>query len=49
MDNGTDFRVCMAEIQWILGYAWLELANVPEKLSITNFCVCDDGLASRDG
>jgi hypothetical protein len=39
----------MAEIRWILGFARLELASVSEKLSITNFCFCDEGLASRDG
>ena len=48
-DNGTDFRVRTAGIQQILGFAWLELASVPEKLSVTNFCFCDDGLASQDG
>ncbi len=47
-DNGTDFRVRTAGIQQILGFPWLELASVPEKLSVTNFCFCDDGLTSRD-
>ncbi len=47
-DNGTDFRVRTAGIQRILGFAQLELASVPEKLSVTNFCFCDDGLASGD-
>jgi hypothetical protein len=46
MDNGMDFRVCTAGIQPILGFARLELASVPEKISVTNFCFCDDGLAS---
>jgi hypothetical protein len=49
MDNGTDFKVCTAGIRWILGFARLELASVPEKLSVTNFCFCDDGLSSRGG
>ncbi len=48
-DYWTDFRVRTAGIQWILGFARLELASVPEKLSVTNFCFCDDGLASQDG
>jgi hypothetical protein len=39
----------MAGIQWILGFAWLELASVPEKLFVTNFCFYDDGSASWDG
>jgi hypothetical protein len=47
-DNGTD-RVCTAGIRWILGFTRLELASVHEILSVTNFCFCDDGLASRDG
>ncbi len=47
-DKGTDFRVCKAGIWHILGFAQLELASVPEKLSVNNFCFCDDGLASRD-
>jgi hypothetical protein len=40
-DKGMDFRVCTAGIRWILGFAQLELASVPEKLSLTNFCFCD--------
>jgi hypothetical protein len=48
-DNGMDFRVCTAGIRWILGFTRLELVSVPKKLFVTNFCFCDDGLASQDG
>jgi hypothetical protein len=48
-DNGTDFGVCTAGIGWILRFAQLELTSVPEKLFVTNFGFCDDGLASQDG
>ncbi len=32
-----DVRVCTAGIRLNLGFARLELTNVPEKLSVTNF------------
>jgi hypothetical protein len=38
----VDFRVRTAGIRWILGLALLELASVPEKLSITIFFVMTD-------
>jgi hypothetical protein len=30
----------------MVGYSKLEFASVPEKLSVANFCFCDDGFAS---